>query len=67
MGLNIFRRHTERTLVWQDRDKEIFDEDYKRTYTLFSGLFNWVNSFNLRNDLSNLGDNSKMGFRKYGK
>jgi hypothetical protein len=49
------------------QDKEIFDEDYKRTYTLFSGLFNWVNSFNLRNDLSNLGDNSKMGFRKYGK
>lgn len=67
MGLNIFRRHTERTLVWQDRDKEIFDEDYKRTYTLFSGIINWVNSFNLRNDLSNLGDNSKMGFRKYGK
>jgi hypothetical protein len=67
MGLNIFRRHTERTLIWQDKDKEIFDEDYKRTYTLFSGVINWVNSFNLRNDLSRLHSGNKIGFSKHGK
>lgn len=65
----ILKRDTERRLKWRptpDKYSEmIYDEEYKRTYTIF-GIFKVIQSFILKNDISEIEDksNSTIGFKK---
>jgi hypothetical protein len=61
----IYRIKTERTLVYFNIEKEIFDEIYKREITLL-GIFKVKKEFVLHNDLTNTGNGqiSISGFKK---
>jgi hypothetical protein len=61
----IYSTKTERTLVYFNIEKEIFDEIYKREITLF-GIFKVKKEFTLHNDLTNTGNGqiAIQGFKK---
>jgi len=60
--MHIYKRVTTRSLDWLDKDKEICDEKYERTYSLF-GIFKWSIKFNHTNDVSKVPERRTIGLK----
>jgi hypothetical protein len=58
----LYDRNVSRHIIWHDKEKEIFDEKWENNQK-FLGIFDIHRKSNVTNDITQLGEDTKPGFK----